>query len=152
MNRMAKEFKKLTDQLVKLKADLSEESKKALIEESNEIVKQAKKLTPVISGLARNSWFTNKIQRTGLGWKKEVGNGADYASYIEFGFRSHFVPGKWNGDKFIYDPNAKSGMYVGEKGKYVRGRYMLKKATQKSEQRIYDYLKKRIEQLGRDMK
>lgn len=42
-----------------------------------------------------------------------MGNYSNYALYIEKGFRSHFVPGYWQGKVFVYDPTAKKGMIVG---------------------------------------
>ena len=42
-----------------------------------------------------------------------IGNYANYAGYIEKGFRSHFVPGYWRGRVFVYDPTSKKGMIVG---------------------------------------
>lgn len=47
----------------------------------------------------------------------EVGTNLDYAGYVNDGHwtnpkgvQRHWVPGHWNGDRFIYDPAAKTGM------------------------------------------
>lgn len=68
----------------------------------------------------------------------EVGSYLDYAAYVNDGhvgvkadsrgaFRlkdgtlARFVPGKWEGDRFIYEPGAKSGMVLREKISDVKG-------------------------------
>ncbi len=57
----------------------------------------------------------------------EVGTNLDYASYVNDGHWTNpngvaerFVPGYWNGDRFIYDPSAKGGMLL--KQKWVKGK------------------------------
>ena len=47
----------------------------------------------------------------------EVGTNVKYAKWVNDGHKanpdgvaSRFIPGKWVGDRFIYDPNAKEGM------------------------------------------
>lgn len=49
----------------------------------------------------------------------EVGTNVEYAGYVNDGHwtnpkgvKTRFVPGSWNGDRFIYDPNAKGGMVL----------------------------------------
>lgn len=150
--RMAKEFEKLLKKLEKLNSDVLEESKKALMVEAQKVIRDAKKLTPVNTGLLRNGWYADKpIERIGT-IELTVGNSLDYASFVERGFRAHFVPGQWQGNIFKYDPNFKGGMFVGgKKNRFVPGHYMLEKATAPSDKRIYQYLNKRIAELGRDL-
>jgi hypothetical protein len=49
---------------------------------------------------------------TNGGLMLEVGTNVTYASYANDGHwqENRWVPGRWNGDKFEYDPNAKTGM------------------------------------------
>ena len=56
----------------------------------------------------------------------EVGTNVKYASYVNDGHwtnpkgvKTRFVPGAWDGDRFIYDPTAKDGMVL--KQKWVPG-------------------------------
>ena len=119
-NRMAREFRRLVEMLEQIGVDVIEEGKKALELESHRIVRDAENLTPVNTGNLKGTWYTNRIKRVADGWEKEVGNSAKYASEIEFGFRSHFVPGYWVGNSFVYDRNAGKGMYVGPKDGYVQ--------------------------------
>ena len=58
----------------------------------------------------------------------EVGTNLDYAAYVENGHWTNpkgqsgrWVPGAWEGDRFIYDPEADTGMYL--KQKFVPGKH-----------------------------
>ena len=151
--RMAREFERLFQKLEQLGADIQQEAKMALQIEGQKIIRDAIRLTPVNTGYLRGSWYTNAIKRSADGWEKEVGNSSEYASFIEKGFRSHFVPGYWVGNSFAYDRNAGTGMFVGgKKNRFIQGKYMLEKATQPTERRIYQYLNRRIQSLGRDIR
>lgn len=149
--RMAREFQRLIEKLERLGADIKEEGRKALLVESQKVIRDAKRLTPVNTGLLRNSWYADRPVERGSTIEVLVGNSSEYASFIEKGFRSHFVPGYWVGNSFQYDRTAGEGMFVGgAKNRFVPGKYMLEKATQPTERRIYQYLNRRIEELGRE--
>lgn len=58
----------------------------------------------------------------------EVGTSVEYAGYVNDGHWANtkgverrFVPGYWQGDRFIYDPAAKGGMML--KQHWVEGKY-----------------------------
>lgn len=58
----------------------------------------------------------------------EVGTNINYAGYVNDGHwtakkgqAGRWVPGRWEGDKFIYEPSAKTGMYL--KQKWVPGKH-----------------------------
>lgn len=58
----------------------------------------------------------------------EVGTSVNYAGYVNDGHWTNpkgqsgrWVPGTWNGDEFIYDPNADTGMYL--KQQWVPGKH-----------------------------
>lgn len=60
---------------------------------------------------------------------KYAGRNIPYAAAVEFGHRQtpgRFVPGRWSGDKFIYDRTAKGGMVL--KKSYVRGSHYMERA------------------------
>lgn len=63
----------------------------------------------------------------------EVGTNIDYASYVNDGHWTNtkgvdkrFVPGYWDGDRFIYDPTAKGGMVL--KQQWVEGKHFWESA------------------------
>ncbi len=63
----------------------------------------------------------------------EVGSSVDYAKYVEDGHWKNprgvdkrFVPGRWQGDRFIYDPGAKTGMVL--KQGWVEGKHYFESA------------------------
>ena len=64
----------------------------------------------------------------------EVGTNVSYASYVNDGHwlnpkgvEKRFVPGYWRGDRFVYDPNAKTGMAL--KQKWVEGKHYWESAV-----------------------
>ena len=68
----------------------------------------------------------------------EVGTSLNYASYVEDGhwknakgIERRFVPGYWEGDRFIYDPSADGGMVL--KQDWVEGKHYFESAL-----RIYE--------------
>ncbi len=50
-----------------------------------------------------------------------VGTNLNYAAYANFGHMqdSRWVPGHWSGDRFVYEPGAKTGMMLS--AKWVEG-------------------------------
>lgn len=61
-----------------------------------------------------NIW---KLEEGGL--TLEIGTNVEYAKYVNDGHwknpkgvEQRFVPGYWEGDRFIYDPSSKSGMVL----------------------------------------
>ena len=63
----------------------------------------------------------------------EVGSSVEYAKFVEDGHwknpkgvERRFVPGYWQGDRFIYDPGAKTGMVL--KQDWVEGKHYFESA------------------------
>lgn len=63
---------------------------------------------------------------TNRGLKLEVGTNVEYARYVNDGHNANpqgvekrWVPGYWNGDEFVYDRSAKTGMLL--KQQYIEG-------------------------------
>ncbi|MFV0351225.1 MAG: HK97 gp10 family phage protein [Oscillospiraceae bacterium] len=70
-----------------------------------------------------------KAHRSGDEYRISFYNNADYAKHIEYGFRSHFVPGHWEGSTFVYaQKDPAGGMYVGPRGGYVPGKFVFRLA------------------------
>ena len=64
----------------------------------------------------------------------EVGTNVQYAEWVENGHSQQpgrFIPGSWDGDRFVYEPGAKTGMVL--KASWVNGRHYFESAL-----RIYD--------------
>lgn len=103
--------------------------------EGETIVGEIKKRTPVNQGQLRENWHSNVLIRSGI-YEIIVSNNTEYASYVENGFRAHFVPGYWAGTNFIYvkyspsSPNKYRGMFVGKKTTgWQKGKFMMRKGT-----------------------
>lgn len=75
----------------------------------------------------------SRPKRSGRIWKIDVYNNQDHSGHLEHGFRSHFVPGHWEGETFVYQrDDPQGGMYVGPPGGYVRGHYTLRRAIRRT--------------------
>lgn len=81
----------------------------------------------------------------------EVGTNVTYASYANDGHwtnpkgvATRWVPGYWNGEHFIYQPGAKTGMLL--KQKWVEGSHYFDSAIRCMEQMIPDVLEAKIQQ------
>jgi hypothetical protein len=75
----------------------------------------------------------SKPKMTGKRYRIDVYNNLDYAKPLEYGFRSHFVPGHWDGRTFVYQRNdPEGGMYVGPYKGYVRGHFTLRRAIKRT--------------------
>ncbi|WP_018752178.1 HK97 gp10 family phage protein [Paenibacillus sanguinis] len=105
-----------------------------------ELIGRAKLRTPVNSGDLRKHWQPGEIRIIGDVVEAEVINDLEYASDVEYGFRSHFVPGYWQGKTFVYSKGAKTGMQVGPPGGRVPGRFMLKISLEEIERELPAYL------------
>lgn len=97
---------------------------------------QTRKLTPVITGHLRRQWQVSPVQYTENTVSVEIFNPVEYASFVEDGHRQErrFVPGRWEGDRFIYDPKSKEGMMLTEK--WIPGQHMGSIAAAKIEMEV----------------
>jgi hypothetical protein len=118
-----------------------------LLEMAFRAERKIKKRTPVNTGHLRENWKVGRVERHGNALVVEIYNPVDYASFVEYGFRSHWVPGYWKGKSFVYDPNAETGMYVGPKDGWVPGRFMATISMQEIERELPRYLERRVMEL-----
>lgn len=91
-----------------------EEVQKMIIQRGNVVTSRL--LNSFSRGDSKNVW---KITKRGL--KLEVGTNLEYAQLVNDGHftidpssgkTSRWVPGRWKGDRFEYDPNSKEGMLL----------------------------------------
>lgn len=80
----------------------------------------------------------------------EVGSSVEYAGYINDGHWTNpkgverrFVPGYWEGDRFIYDPHAKGGMVL--KQHWVEGKHYWESALRILDKIYPDFLDAKLQ-------
>lgn len=81
----------------------------------------------------------------------EVGTNIEYAGYVndghwtnEKGQSGRWVPGHWEGDRFIYEPGADTGMYL--KQKWVPGKHYWESALKILDAMYPDLLDAKMQQ------
>lgn len=112
---------------------------------ASRLLTKVKKRTPVIYGKLRDAWAVLPIERQGDQYIITVINGLQYASYVEYGHRQQpgrFIPGHWEGERFIYNPDDEGGMVL--KKAWVEGRFMLTISVQELERMAPALLEKRL--------
>lgn len=97
-----------------------------LLEQGLRALRLIKTKTPVDSGFLNKNWFLGDVLCCGTELYIDIYNTADYASYVEDGYhqKKRWVPGHWEGARFVYNPNDETGTMLN--GKWVEGRHMLK--------------------------
>lgn len=80
----------------------------------------------------------------------EVGSDIKYAAYVNDGHWTNgkgeigrWIPGTWNGDKFTYDPNAKTGMYLRQQ--WVEGSHYFDEAEKVMNKLVPKFVEKKLE-------
>lgn len=134
------ELTQFTAKLQALKDDVPAIMDEIAVGEGVYAVKQARLICKndapdiVNTGDYRRNWKSDKkAKRSGKKYIIRFFNALDYAGHIENGFRSHFVPGHWDGNTFVYNrDDPEGGMFVGPKGGYVRGRFTLRRAAKRT--------------------
>lgn len=115
--------------------------------------------TNMISGDLKAHWATDsKVQPMGGAlsggstYATVLANDKEYASYVNDGHRMdrHFVPGLYinpYSGLLEYDPEAKVGIVVGTKTRYVKGEFMVDKGKEAYQKTVLSELDKEIERL-----
>lgn len=99
----------------------------------------------------RNFKSGTKAIRAGRAYKIDVFNNLDYAKPLEYGFRSHFVPGHWEGSSFVYQKNdPEGGMFVGPPGGFVRGHFTLLRAVKRTKTNQAARLNRKMDRIIKD--
>lgn len=104
-----------------------------LLEMGMRALAQTIALTPVDTGDLQNRWELSSVMRRGDELYVVLFNNLSYASHVEDGHKQNarWVPGVWRGNRFIYDPNAKTGMLL--KTKWIPGIHMARISITKLE-------------------
>lgn len=128
-----RELKNFKKKLEKVKENLPNKLEEIAVAEGVKFVKEAQRIVDreriYASRNYKRSFHSDDTAKVeGNKITVGVGNLANYASFVEKGFRSHFVPGYWQGNVFVYDRNAKGGMYVGPYKGVFPGRWVVKRA------------------------
>ena len=126
-----KQLERLNKNMEKLMgADLDRFCRQAAQELAGRLLNKVVKRTPVVYGTLRDAWAVMPVGHRGTHYTVVVLNNLQYASYVEYGHRQQpgrFIPGYWESDRFVYDPDAEGGMVL--KKNWVKGRYMTTVAT-----------------------
>ena len=146
-----KELEKFRDNLEALKEDAPEIIEELVVGEGVYAVGQARRICKaegiVDTGAYRMNWHTgnrannpgasrmehdgSKPRQSGKTYQIDVYNNLDYAKHLEYGFRSHYVPPQHLSGK--YKKKFPKGFYVGPPGGYVKGKFVLKRAINRTE-------------------
>lgn len=132
-----KQFQKLYDGVRKMEAGSRKFVEDFLVEMALRAMAKAKKRTPVDTGDLRNKWYLSGVARRGNDVMINLVNSAKYASFVEFGHwqqPGRFVPGYWQGSRFVYSPGAKTGIVLKEA--WVDGYFMATISIQEIEREI----------------
>lgn len=96
-------------------------------------------------GSEENAWI---ISDGGL--TLEIGTNVEYASYVNDGHwtnpkgqAARWVPGVWNGDRFVYTPGAETGMLL--KQKWVEGSHYFDSAIRIIERMVPQFMERKME-------
>lgn len=156
---MSAEYKELIafrNALQEIRDDMPKIMDKLVVGEGVYAAGQAKKIATdqkvVNLGEYRRSFHADeKAQRSGDWYRISFFNNADYAKHLEYGFRSHFVPGHWEGKTFVYNPgDPEGGMYVGPRGGYVNGHFVFRLAVRRTKDTKDARLKRKLNKELRD--
>ena len=122
----------LEKKLTTIAKQFPSERDKFLRQEAELMRGRAVKNTPVDQGRLKGAWGKTQPANGAV----EIYNNTEYAADVEWGHRQHkcWVPGAWKGGRFVYDPNAKTGMMLKEK--FIEGAKMLHTAMDETKAEI----------------
>lgn len=148
---MSNSFDDLQKAFNRLQADMPNVMNKLAVGEGVDVVDNATRITGeekiYRSRNYERSWHSDDVAKVeGDEYSVEVGNTADYAEYIEKGFRRHFVPGYWEGDIFVYDPSAKGGATFGP----YTGKRVLERSMKETEATQQARLERKLRKMLKD--
>ena len=102
---------------------------------SQVMINELQSRSPVDHGLLKQ-WAVTSQTDTEI----EIRSPAKYAGYVNYGHSQQpgrFIPGTWQGDKFRYNPKAKTGMVL--KKSHVKGKKFVEASIQATKPRIKEF-------------
>lgn len=111
--------------------DIEHRAIKGMLRMGFDMSNMAKSNAPYKSGALSNSIRVEEDAENVLviAGGKYGGKDVPYAAAVEYGHKQKvgkFVPGRWSGDRFIYDRTAKTGMVL--KTPYIKGSHYMQRA------------------------
>ena len=101
------------------------------------------KLSPIDEGVL-HKWFVAELSED----HATIKSPAKYVGPVNYGHSQRvgrFIPGSWNGDKFKYNPDSKTGMVL--KQPWVEGQHFIEKAITHVTPRIDDHFNTAISEV-----
>jgi hypothetical protein len=101
------------------------------------------KLSPVDEGLL-HKWFVAELSED----HATIKSPAKYVGPVNYGHSQRvgrFIPGSWNGDKFKYNPDSKTGMVL--KQPFVEGKHFVEQSFEQLQPRVPGYFLKALEEV-----
>lgn len=120
------EFRQLLENMKAMEKDSRKFIEGFLYQMALRALAETRRRTPVDTGDLRGAWSLSGIAWRGDTVMINLRNPKLYASWVEFGHfqrPGRFVPGRWEGDRFVYDKEAETGMVLSEP--WVDGKFML---------------------------
>jgi len=102
---------------------------------SQVLINELQSRSPVDHGLLKQ-WAVVNQSDTEI----EIRSPAKYAGYVNYGHPQRpgrFIPGTWKGDKFRYNPKAKTGMVL--KKSHVKGKKFVEASIKATQPRIKEF-------------
>ena len=102
---------------------------------SHDLIRNLQIRAPVDHGLLKQ-WAVTSQTDTEI----EIRSPAKYAGYVNYGHSQQpgrFIPGTWQGDKFRYNPKAKTGMVL--KKSHVSGKHFVEASIRATQPRIKEF-------------
>ena len=130
-------FKQLAENVKSMEKDSVRFIEDFLLQMALRALAKVKRRTPVDTGDLRGSWYLSGVARRGGDFMINIINPKLYASFVEYGHTQEtgrFIPGRWEGERFIYEPGAGTGMTL--KNPWVEGKFMLTLSIKEIEREI----------------
>ena len=102
---------------------------------SQDLIRNLQIRSPVDHGLLKQ-WAVTSQTDTEI----EIRSPASYVGYVNYGHSQQpgrFIPGTWKGDKFRYNPKAKTGMVL--KKSHVSGKHFVEASIRATQPRIKEF-------------
>ena len=131
------DFRRLLDQMKDMEKGSRKFIEDFLYQMALRTLAQTKRRTPVDTGDLRATWYLSDIAWRGGTVMVNLINPKLYASWVEYGHWQQvgrFIPGRWESKRFVYDPEAKTGMVL--QNPWVEGKFMLTLSIQEIERQM----------------